>query len=834
MSPLARVGARHRPLKRAVFHLLNLMSIVSLLTSCSSPPETKAVALVDRFSEATVDGAQEAREEPPRTEWRFDGEATVAIPEDHPGLMGWEALNGIEDLEIREGHLVGRSTSNPLLIISPPEDPDPNDHFHALEIQLRVSDGDRLSVAFESDDEINREELVDDLEKDSFLDLSTELLPGDEIQTYTLTAANATFSISHALSRIRHIVIRPTDAEGAEFEIASARLVSLKEHLAAIPSGVGWHGLSDVFQETIVARSPEQIVFDVDLPPSPFLDLSIGTVDSGPVTFVVGVEANGSSTELLKRTLTTAQRWHSTPVELGDFAGRSVSLSLSVQAERPGTPGFWGSPVIRNRSGRPSFGPSSAARSALASDDPPPPQGVILIIADTLRRDHLQPYGYERATAPVLTGLASEGALFRDAIAQGTWTKVSVSSIVTSLYPTTHGIKDMPDRLPAGVTTLAEAYREAGYATFATSSVPFTGKLTNLHQGVEVLHERSSLPEVEFSESKTSRTYTDRLLDWIELHSEVPFFAFLHVFDPHSPFEPYLPYDSVWLSAEESADHREQMKRVEEFIDDDFRKSEGLPNPEELAAAGIDQETYVAREKAWYDASILAMDVELGRLVERLEELGVAQDTLIAFVSDHGEEFLEHGRHFHGYNTYGEMLNVPLILHWPAVISEGVVVEQTVQAIDLMPTLLELSRLPVPEQAQGQSLLPLLAAANPSSLGWASRPAIAERALAPAAFSKEEDPDQVASFAIVYEGWKLIKNTSRPEGWPEYELFDHEADPLNAHDLAEENPEMVERLAGYLEKWHEAALEARVEAEATAESMSAEELQQLRSLGYIQ
>ena len=86
----------------------------------------------------------------------------------------------------------------------------------------------------------------------------------------------------------------------------------------------------------------------------------------------------------------------------------------------------------------------------------------------------------------------------------------------------------------------------------------------------------------------------------------------------------------------------------------------------------------------------------------------------------------------------------------------------------------------------------------------------------------------------MYEGWKLIKNTSRPEGWPEYELYDHEADPLNAHNVAEENPEMVERLAGYLEKWHEAALEARVEAEATAESMSAEELQQLRSLGYIQ
>jgi len=221
-------------------------------------------------------------------------------------------------------------------------------------------------------------------------------------------------------------------------------------------------------------------------------------------------------------------------------------------------------------------------------------------------------------------------------------------------------------------------------------------------------------------------------------------------------------------------------------------------------------------------------------VLERLEQLDLLDDTLIVFMSDHGEEFLEHGRHFHGYHTYGEMLNVPLILHWPAAIPSGVVVEQTVQAIDLMPTLLELSRLPVPEQAQGQSLLPLLAEVNPTSLGWSPRPAFAERAMAPAAFTSEEDPDQVESFAIVYEGWKLIRNTSRPEGWPEFELYDHQADPLNAHDLADENPEIVERLSGYLEKWHAAALEARVEAEATAESMSAEELQQLRSLGYIQ
>jgi hypothetical protein len=351
------------------------------------------------------------------------------------------------------------------------------------------------------------------------------------------------------------------------------RLITLKEHLASIPSGIGWHGLGDIFRETLVTRAPEKVSYQIDLPSSPYLDLSIGSVNDAPVTFIVDIKSGGDSTRLLRRTVTTPQRWHSVPLDLAEYAGRTVELSFLLMADRVGTPAFWGSPVVRNRSAVAEARVSTEARDALLGEGGRPPKAVILVIADTLRRDHLQPYGYDRENAPVLTKIASEGALFRDAISQGTWTKVSVSSIVTSLYPSTHGIKDMPDRLSAGVTTLAEAYRQAGDATFATSSVPFTGKLTNLHQGVEVLHESTSVPDLEHSESKTSRTYSDRLFEWMGEHKDVPFFAFLHVFDPHSPFEPYRPYDSLFLSADEMAEHREQIETVREFIKDDHRLS---------------------------------------------------------------------------------------------------------------------------------------------------------------------------------------------------------------------------------------------------------------------
>ena len=175
-------------------------------------------------------------------------------------------------------------------------------------------------------------------------------------------------------------------------------------------------------RETSVARSPEVVTFDVAVPDRPWLEISYGTIEDGQLTFAVDLEG----TTLMERTVTTPRRWESVRLDLDDHAGRTVTLSLSLHSETPGMLGYWGAPVLRSGNTIPDAGETSDARRELADAGERRPQGVIFLIADTLRRDHLEPWGYARPTAPFLTQLASEGTRFADNISQGTWTKVSV------------------------------------------------------------------------------------------------------------------------------------------------------------------------------------------------------------------------------------------------------------------------------------------------------------------------------------------------------------------------------------------------------------------------
>ena len=759
----------------------------SALACSREATKPQSIRLVDLFQAEQVRGAQESDAPTPEA-WKFD---------DGPG--GWAAASGVAGLVVGEGALAARTTSTtPVLHVERLVDLRPDEPLYAVEVKARVSAGEKMQIGFQSDEAFDADVASSDLG----VQFETALSPGDDLTTYTILT---NFSAVES-SQMRHIVLRPTDAEGASFTLESVELVFRSDRLASLPSGVSWQGVSEIFRETIVARTGETIEMSVTLPSRPRLDLALATVDPAPVRFQVRLDGS----LLVERTITRPDQWESVRVDLSEQAGRDVTLSLSLEGDEPGLVGLIGTPVIRNRA---------------ALDGPP--QGVIIFVADTLRSDHLDGWGYGRPTAPHLSRLASRGVLFRNTFSQATWTKVSATSIQTSLYPQSHGVLDFPDRLPAGATTLAELYREAGFATISLSSNGFAGQFTNLHQGFEVVHEQGSFDITQAS--KSARAVVARLLPSLEAHRDVPFFVYIHVVDPHSPFEPYRPYDTKWLESEEGRKLRDEYEEVAPFIEDSLGKIMGLPTSEEVAKTPIDAEALVERELAWYDGSILGMDVELERLSQKLAELDLEERTLLAFISDHGEEFLEHGMHFHGQSLYGELTNVPLMLHWPGGLPEARVVEELVQSIDLMPTLLDLSAITPPEAVQGRSLVPLIRGSG----SWSERPAFATHA-------KIEHPlspmmRELDAYAIVSEGWKLIHNVEGGDGRPEFELFDYKADRLDARNVAHEHPDVVERLAEQLGAWRKMADAARLPPDAQAtEGMSSEELDRLRSLGYVQ
>jgi len=801
---------------------LSPLAAVLFLFGCGGSDPVTMVRLVDVFDSASVEGAPQDAGAEPQALWNF------AEPGDDPTL-GWRAGPGVADLRIVDGKLTGRAVSDfPIIYVARPATVDTADRFHSLQVKARASEDAEIRAHLANSEDPK----LADLQTVSGNNWRMEArISGDEIQSVTLSSP-----ARRPLSNAKTILLRPADAAGSTFEIESIRMLSGREHLESIPSGIGWHGLDEVYRETLVSRSPETFTVDVDVSANSWLDLHVGTVEDAPVTFVIDDVTAGAETTLLRRTVTTKDAWEPVSTDLGGVTGaRRLRFSIDVEGDR--MLGYWGSPAIRVHGARPAA-PETEAAALIGS--PEPPQGVILIMIDTLRKDHTSLYGYERDTTPTLAKMASEGVLFLDNISQATWTKVATTSIMTSLYPQSHGVHDSPDRLPAAAKTIAEIYRAGGYATASFASNGFTGRNTNLHQGFEEVHEAGSLHN---QGSKTSRPVVDRVVDWLERHADSPYFMFVHVFDPHSDFEPRAPYNTMWADPAEKEEHQEQRQKALDYAKakDETRQFNELPKAEDLEATGTDAKAWMEYEKSWYDGSIRGMDAELARLLERLRSLGIAEDTLIAVVTDHGEELHEHGRMGHAMQAYGEIANVAMMLHRPGSVPAGVRVEDTTRSIDLMPTLLNLSGLPVPEAAQGRSTLPLVAAYRDASgeearaaaaeLGWETRPAVTEEHKRDHtnAYQTEYDDE---SYAIVFEGWKLIHNVQTMHK-AEYELYDHANDPLDAKDVADANPEMVEKLNSELGYWRREVTDAALPKD-SSEGMSSEELEKLRSLGYIQ
>jgi len=360
-----------------------------------------------------------------------------------------------------------------------------------------------------------------------------------------------------------------------------------------------------------------------------------------------------------------------------------------------------------------------------------------------------------------------------------------------------------------------------------------------MHQGYDELHESGSISDNDYR-SKTSRHYVDRLISWLQEHGDAPFFAFLHVFDPHSPFRPRPPYDTLWGAPG-------SKERLTELEADMKKKNvrtgmDNMPTKAEYVKTGNSPEELLKIYTDWYDGSIRGVDAEIGRLLEALREMGLDQDTLMVWGTDHGEEFWEHGKLFHGHSVYGELNQVPLVFHWPNSpdVRKGVMIDQQVENIDIMPTILALAGIQGPTNMQGRSLAPLLNGSGTAT--WQERPAITQAMVSPdpppggppqggpPSGGNKERPH----FGIIDRGWKLVRKELDPD--VQQELFEHPVDDLNLTNAikADASAAHVTALAATLESWKSRARAAELPSDATmTQQLSSEELRRLRALGYV-
>ena len=447
---------------------------------------------------------------------------------------------------------------------------------------------------------------------------------------------------------------------------------------------------------------------------------------------------------------------------------------------------------------------------------------VILIVIDTLRADHLGCYGYGRATSPSIDDLAARGLRFENAVSTASFTKPATASILTGLYPTAHGaISNTAHGLAEDVPLLASLLQDVGYFTAGFYRNGSVKPVWGFGRGFDVYE----MPDKEYAaelggdaagEDRPVWVIDDRAVTFkaepLLRTVESPFFLYLHLIGPHDPYTP--PRDSTPFL--EGPLHPIAAR----FYEQTRQRDEGEKTVLGLLREGrlpIDA-TLEQQLVALYDGEILISDQQVGAVVRVLEESGLLDESVVIVTSDHGEEFLEHGGLGHGYTHHREVLRVPLVIAGPGV-SRGVV-EQPVSMVDLMPTVLEMVGVEVPEGIDGRSFAPSVA---DSAVAPAPRPLYAEGLLR----FYWQDPLLLRS--VRSGGLKLTLDFRRHRK----QLFDVESDRKESVNLLPDRAEDGRRLLADLIDIHERNLERRTRLSPRDVDVPQELEQELRALGYL-
>jgi arylsulfatase A-like enzyme len=441
---------------------------------------------------------------------------------------------------------------------------------------------------------------------------------------------------------------------------------------AVVEAGERGLRINDVLERGFAAGPPGRLRFQVDIPKRARLRVLCAIDpryhDRPGVEFTVRVRCAGRETiawsQLLDPITRPADRgFVPVDVDLGRCAGRNRELVLETHGyEQLGDPvqAFWGAPAIA----------VEGRKAPLA----------IIYLVDTLRADHTGVYGYSRKTTPELDAFAKDAVVFDHAIMHASWTKPSVASILTSRLPAQHRAVQLRDALDPSNPTVARRLAERGFSTGAAmaNSVIY-GAESAFDPGFE------SFAGLHTSDDRRSKlvgadVVVDAALDFLRAKRGLPAFLYVHTMDPHVPYAPPPPFDRMFEPFPIPG-HPAQDPRT------DYREP-------------LDRDRMIGQ----YDGDIAFGDREFGRFLRELRASGQYEDTLIVFVADHGEEFLDHGLWLHGRSLFDELIRVPLVVKFPQEAWAGRRVAEQVQGLDVVPTVLEALGVPLAPDLGGVPL----------------------------------------------------------------------------------------------------------------------------------
>lgn len=323
------------------------------------------------------------------------------------------------------------------------------------------------------------------------------------------------------------------------------------------------------------------------------------------------------------------------------------------------------------------------------------PVNVILITISSLRADHVGRLGYHRDTTSNLDAFSRDNILFRNAFAASGWMMPTHGSIFTSLYPSAHGATHINRRLGDQHVTLAEVLNDNGYYCVGFCCSPRLDREHGFAQGFDIYDDYSvslMLNSLAFGQEqsedinkqRTNALINDAAIGWLQKNKHRPFFMFVHYYDNHWDYLPPSPYDKLY-----NRDYKGPINGKEVAREPLYSNPPSQEDIEHIVAL--------------YDGEVKQTDDDLGEMLKFLKDKGLLDNSIAIILGDHGEEFYEHGHTSH-HGVYEELIHVPMAISLPQASPRSKVVDSLVSQMDILPTILDYLKIPIPDACRGKSL----------------------------------------------------------------------------------------------------------------------------------